>query len=208
MHGVVEVNRFAAAHIHRAHAETHLLRIDAIEIDQALQGGFQGRGVVIALHGSQSTQDEGRREARLIQTGNPQHRRQRRTPLIERGPLGQPRGQALRRRRRHQPPEIIQPLHPLLGRIPGNQRRVDGPNRHASHPLRMHLVLTERVIHPGLIRAQGTATLQHQRLAGLGHVDMGNSASGGGFRFFVVACTRLARGCGRSRMRFHQSPDY
>ena len=41
--GIVEIDEVAGLHVHSAHAEVHLLRVDAVEVDKALQRLLRGR---------------------------------------------------------------------------------------------------------------------------------------------------------------------
>jgi hypothetical protein len=60
-------------------------------------------------------------------------------------------------------PEFAQPFDPALGRVTGNQCRIDGADRYSRHPVRMEIVLGERLINPRLIGAERSAALQQQR---------------------------------------------
>jgi hypothetical protein len=44
--GAVEIDKIAAADVHRPDAETHSAGIDAVEVDEALQRGPEGGDVV------------------------------------------------------------------------------------------------------------------------------------------------------------------
>src|SRR5689334_10789714 len=59
-------------------------------------------------------------------------------------------------------PELPQPRHPVLRLVAGNQRAVDCADRGADHPVRLDAPFRERLVHAGLIGAQGTAALQHE----------------------------------------------
>jgi hypothetical protein len=70
----------------------------------------------------------------------------------------------------HEVPELAQPVDPVLGRVAGDQRGIDGADRDAGDPVRLQLGLAERGIHAGLVGTERPAALQHQGLAGLAHV--------------------------------------
>jgi hypothetical protein len=59
-------------------------------------------------------------------------------------------------------PEFPQPLDALLRRIAGNQRRIDGANRHAGDPIRMQVGLRQSLVDTALIGAKRTAALQDE----------------------------------------------
>src|ERR1700730_1827626 len=59
-------------------------------------------------------------------------------------------------------PERAQSLDPFSRRIAGNQRRVDGPDRNAGHPVRVQIRLSQRLIDARLVSAQSTPALQNQ----------------------------------------------
>jgi hypothetical protein len=56
-------------------------------------------------------------------------------------------------------PERAQFRHALLGRITGNDRRVDRADRYAGDPVGMKIGLGERLIDAALIRAERAAAL-------------------------------------------------
>ena len=59
-------------------------------------------------------------------------------------------------------PELAQTRDALLGRIAGDQRRVDRADRDSRDPIGMKIVLGERLIDPGLIGTERATALQHQ----------------------------------------------
>ncbi len=84
-------------------------------------------------------------------------------------------------------PEVVQPLDPAFRRIAGDQRRIDGADRHAGDPVRREPFLGEAIVDASLIGAQGAAALQHQDAAVVlvegrrrGRRRLGSSLAGGG----------------------------
>src|SRR6185312_14020081 len=60
-------------------------------------------------------------------------------------------------------PEFAQPFHPPLGRVAGDDRRVQRADRDAGQPVRLQAGLVQRLEHAGLVGAECAAALQHQR---------------------------------------------
>jgi hypothetical protein len=65
------------------------------------------------------------------------------------------------RRGTHRFPEFAQPGDALLGRITGDNCRIDSADRNSRNPIRMQVGFGERLIDSGLIGAKRTAAL-HQ----------------------------------------------
>ena len=59
-------------------------------------------------------------------------------------------------------PEFLEALHPLFGRIAGDDRGIDGADRNAGNPFRLETDMAKRLIGAGLIGAERAAALQHQ----------------------------------------------
>src|SRR5215470_17473812 len=59
-------------------------------------------------------------------------------------------------------PERTQPFEASLWRVAGDDRRVDGADRHAAHPARFEPTVLQRLIDPGLVGTERPAALQHQ----------------------------------------------
>ena len=59
-------------------------------------------------------------------------------------------------------PEGSQSLKATLGRIAGNDRRVDAADRNAADPVRLHAFFMQGLIDPGLIGAERAAALEDE----------------------------------------------
>jgi hypothetical protein len=166
----VEIGEIAAADIDRSDGETHFAGIDAVEIDEPRERRLQRSIVIIA---------------RFVRAaGRPQHRR-RQTGHEKVGCAEQEdiHGAGLidelmvllvlqfdmfeigdtERRRTHGLPKLAQARDTLLGRIAGDDRRIDRADRNPAHPVWLHAAFVQRLVHAGLVGAQRAATLQHQR---------------------------------------------
>jgi hypothetical protein len=60
-------------------------------------------------------------------------------------------------------PERTQAVESSAPRIAGDDRRIDGTDRHAGHPVWLDVGLVQGLIDAGLIGPEGAAALQHQR---------------------------------------------
>ena len=166
---VVEIGEVAGAHVHRADAEAHLARVDAVEIHQPLQRGAQGAGVVEA-GGAAAGEEEGRRQARLEEARHAARRDPRRRELIQPAARGfalpQPGpavAPAVVAGVAHQFPELAQPPDAALGRVAGDDGAVDGADGDAGDPGGGDAGRHQPLVHAGLIGAERAAALQQQR---------------------------------------------
>ena len=64
-----------------------------------------------------------------------------------------------------QVPKGLQLAQAVLGRIAGNDRRIDRADRNARNPVRLNAGFVHRLIDAGLIGAERAAALQHKRNA-------------------------------------------
>jgi hypothetical protein len=62
----------------------------------------------------------------------------------------------------HPRPEVLQPLQTVLGRIAGDQGRIDRPDRGSDHPVRFDPLFVQGFVDAGLVGAQRPAALQDQ----------------------------------------------
>ena len=80
----IEIDEIAAAHIDGADAESHFAGVDAVEVDEALQGGLERPRIIEArcFRGAIGVQPA-RELARQKEVRRAVHQRQGRTRLIE-----------------------------------------------------------------------------------------------------------------------------
>jgi hypothetical protein len=57
----------------------------------------------------------------------------------------------------------VQVLQPSLGRVAGDDRAVDGADRHAREPVRQVALLVQGLVHAGLVGAERATALEDQR---------------------------------------------
>lgn len=62
---------------------------------------------------------------------------------------------------RDEVPELLEPVDAPLRRVAGDQRGVDGADRHAGDPVDLLVALVRAGVDAGLVGAQGAAPLQH-----------------------------------------------
>src|SRR5262249_2579718 len=163
--GVVEIGEIAAAHFDRADAKAHLAGIDTLEIDQTLECRTQQRVVVIA----RSLRTAGRPNGWRWQARHKEIRRTEQqdiygTSLIEKlmlvvaefdlSEIGYAEW-----RSRHCVPKFAQRVHPLLRRIAGDDRRVNGADRDSGNPVGMQIGLDQCLINARLISPERAAPL-------------------------------------------------
>jgi hypothetical protein len=119
-----------------ADCEARAATCDEGKIDKRAQSLFQGchgaeAGVVASerIVRAEKCQRIGRKESRnAAEHGRPIRRR-----LGEAGPIRQtPELFAP-----HPPPELLEPLHAIVGLVAGNQAGIDGANRGADDPIRL-----------------------------------------------------------------------
>ncbi len=167
---VVEIGEVAGPDVGGADAEAGLARIDPVEIHQALEQRLERRDVVEAeVPGIAGRREDRRRKARLEEAGCAHQHDAQGAPLVhdlvlhvvldrEARHVGDAEG-----RGRHRLPEGAQLLDPLLRRIAGDQRRIDGADRDAGDPVRVEIGLGQRLVGTGLIGAQRAAALEEER---------------------------------------------
>ncbi len=150
---IVEIGEVAGANIDRPDAQPDVLGVDPVEIDQPLQRGLQGHGVIDAerFGGAGRIEDRGRNsggeEARRAE-----QRRAQRIGLIDPGAhltvakqgvgLGSVGDQS---------PEFRKFGDALARRIADDERRVDRTDRDARDPVRTLVDLAQRLVDPRLI---------------------------------------------------------
>ena len=180
---IVEVGEVARPDVDGADRQAHLARVDAIEVDEALQGRAQRRRVVETRRAGPWPRQVGRRHARLEKAGHALHEHAARRDLVDpgvqrvderhAGPLVAHDAVA---GRADQFPEFAQAFDPLLARIARDDRAVDGADRNAGHPRGLDARFQQLFVHAGLVRTERAAALQHEGDA----VEFG----GAGFRYF------------------------
>src|SRR5262245_14660265 len=77
-------------------------------------------------------------------------------------------------RNRDRLPKFAQRVDPLLRRIAGDDRRIDGADRNSCNPIGMQIVLCQRLINTGLISAERAAALKQQRDLFEGRAPLGH----------------------------------
>ncbi len=118
---------------------------------------------------ARSTEVGGQRGGRERRQTGAARRRRGNAPSRQARPLGrQDVGGAVAhpppaRRRADAVPEAPELVDPGLGRVAGDQRRVDRADRDPGDPIGVQLRLGKRLIGAGLVGAERAATLQHQR---------------------------------------------
>jgi hypothetical protein len=158
----VEVAHLAVADVDGADGEPRVTRRDAREVDEVGQRVAQrGRRVVTGAF-----------DAELRVRGQPRERvghEERGDAADDRGQVGRhvhDAGQESREVVRgvllDACPERAQPVEPVLPRVAGDQRRVDGADRRADHPVGLDTRFVHRLVDAGLVRAERAAALQHQ----------------------------------------------
>ena len=165
LRGRVEVLHVAGQHLDGADAQADRAGVEQIEIDQFVQRGIERRGIVDADRLGRAGRHENARAARAARRSRarPIKRGNRRAGLVEHFArivvVGEgPGGEAAR----HLFPERAQSLAATLGRIAGDDGRVDGADRDAGNPARHVAGLGQRGIRAGLISAERSAALQHE----------------------------------------------
>jgi len=166
----VEIDQVAAAHIHRAEAETRvmLFRVYTVEVDEALKRRSQRPRVIVArrLDGTgrmkprigDSRPEEARRSgggnrdcAHLIGERTPSFATSKETDEVRVEAHGRG-GDFL--------PELAQSVGSSFGRIAGDDGGVDGTDRNADDPVGMKLGLGQGFIDARLVGAERPAPLQ------------------------------------------------
>ena len=174
---VVEIDEVAGLDVDGADAEPRLLRVDQVEVGIGFERLLQRRGVVDAERlGRAGRVEGGRRNAR----GEEALHADRGGPVgaggVEHGAdlvAGQPGidgdtgGDLI--------PEGAKLGHAFLGRVAGDQRGIDGPNRDTGDPVGMLVGIGEAFIDAALIGPQRTAALQDEDAFGI--VQMGSHGS-------------------------------
>ena len=165
----VEVPEVAVPDVDRADRETHASRIEEVEIDQRFQRLLQRLGVVVADRAQRAGRLEWcGRNARHEEPLDAEQHGDRRVGLVDRvagavDPVQLRRQRRRReRKRRHLLPEFAQPGNAPLRRVAGDQRRVDGADRDARHPVRHLVHRRQRFEHAGLVGAERAAALQDE----------------------------------------------
>ena len=150
----------------------HFLRIDAVEVDKALQRRLQRRQVIVThIRGMGGAQERHQRRARREESGRAHHHDAEGPRLVqqavgvvvevvEKRIVGCVEGPERRRCNRF--PEVTQPLDAVLRRVARNDCGVDGANRDARHPVRSYLGLVKCLVDARLIGTQRTPALQQQ----------------------------------------------
>ena len=163
--GAVEIEEVAGAHVDRADAHPLLAAVEAIPVHQTLQRVAQFAGLVIAQRARRPRGGDPRIDlARLEEAGLSHRHGEHGAGLIAQVAehvAFQVRHPDLRPR--HRAPECLQRRKPLLGRVAGDERRVDGADGDARDPVGVAFGLAKRLIDASLIGAQRAAALQHQR---------------------------------------------
>ena len=138
--------------------------VQQVEIDQLFQGAGELARIIVAERGGRTGGLEpGKEKPGLEESGLPQHRGHEGARMVAQ----HAEHVAVRRvgpdlAARDQLPELPQPVQPVFRLVAGDDRGVDGADRHPGEPGRLAAGLGERVINPGLIGAQRAAALQHQ----------------------------------------------
>src|SRR6516162_5747405 len=163
--GRVEIDKIATAHVDRADTKTHLAGIDTIEIDQTLQRRAQRRVVVIARFVRTAWWPNGRRrQARHKEIRRAEQEDAHSARLIEQLVLGVVILDILKIgyaewRSRDRVPKFTQRVDPLLRRIAGDDRRVDGADGDSGNPIGMQIGLGQGLINARLIGAERATAL-------------------------------------------------
>jgi hypothetical protein len=192
--GIVEVGEVAGADVHGADAQAHLARVDAVEVDQALERGAQRFGVVVAGGAEGRPSRIGLAGARCEEAGHALQQHASGGQLVEpdayridegkRGPLVADYAVAAGA---HQFPEFAQARHPVLPGVAGDDGAVDGADRDPRHPGRLDAGFQQPFVDPGLVGAERAAALQHERDA----AELGRTRLG---RFVGCRCAFLEHG--------------
>ena len=172
-----EIDEIAAADIDGADAEPHLAAVDAVEVDEPLERAFERRGVVPAggLDRPRRSQIRRRPSRREEPLGALEQRcvgvesvEETAAPVAAQPAVGKSEiivGESEKvgnGRSGDLLPEGAQLVEPRLGRVAGDQRRVDRADGNPGHPLRLQVGFDQRLIDAGLERAERAAALQHQ----------------------------------------------
>src|SRR5262249_5858011 len=140
-----------------------LAGIDPVEIDQTLQRRAQWRVIVIARFVGTARWPNGRRrQARHKEIRRAEQQDAHGARLIEQLVLSVVILDMLKIRyaewrNRDRVPKLAQRVDPLLRRIAGDDRRIDGADRDSSYPIGMQIGLGERLIDTCLIGSQRAA---------------------------------------------------
>ena len=169
----VEIDEVAAAHIDGAKAETRVpvVGVDPVEVDEALEGGFEWPRVIVARRLDRAgwmkprIEESRLEEARRSGAGNHGG-----AHLIGKGAgsLALPKeaddtSVEAHGRRGDYFPEFAQPVDTSFRRIAGDDRGIDCADRNADDPVRMKPSLGQRLINTRLIGAERAAPLQQKR---------------------------------------------
>src|SRR5579871_3187851 len=169
---IVEVDEIAGSNVHGPHAEAHLARIDAVEVDQTFEGRAQACRVVETGGLERSRRmPPGHWHSRLKEAGCTDHESGRRAELIEPTATELPShpGHGLelcdlieRRRRSNALPKFPQPRNSLFRGVARDEGGVDGADGDSGNPVRVQLRFAERFVDARLVSAQRAAALQQQ----------------------------------------------
>ena len=158
----VEIAHFAGADMSRADRETRRAAIGQIEIDELVQRLLERNGRIIAgVIGTQRIGIAGMRQ-RIgpEETWNAMgHGRPIGQLLVEAGKRGAPVPYRLLL---HPLPELLQARQAVLGRVAGNEARIDRTDRGADDPVRLDAGFVQGLVDPGLVRAERAAALKHE----------------------------------------------
>src|SRR5882762_4959248 len=135
--GGIEINQVAGAHVDRADGNSQRGRVEALEIDQALERVLEQRRVVIADGGKRASRlQRRRRHPGCEEARHAENQRLSRREAVEPAmhvPIGRPH--RLGDRRADELPKFAQPGDALAGRIAGDERGVDRADRGAGDPV-------------------------------------------------------------------------
>ena len=162
--GRVEIFHVAGQHLHRADAQADLARVQQVEIDKLHERDLQRVGIVDADRLRRALRHEhGGRHARLEEARHAAHGGERGAGLVENAarivvgaerPGEQATGDTL--------PEFAQSRCPTVGRVAGDDGRIDGADGDAGKPSRHVAGVAQGFVGAGLIGAERPAALQHQ----------------------------------------------
>ena len=161
----IEIMEVTALQFHRADGQPHRPVVEQIPIHQRIKRRGERGAVVEAQRAGRAGGGEGgRQHPRQEETGHTRRRHPAGGPQMHRFAhmLAEPGCEAWQAAGRAVP-ERTQPLHPPPGRVPGNDRGVDRADRDAGDPVYLDRGGGQRLVDAGLVGAERTPALQHQR---------------------------------------------
>ena len=161
----IEEAEIATVDIDRADRQPHRPLVDHVPVDQPIERGDQRRGVIIAQRGGAPRGRKGRRQhPRAEEARHPRQRDKPCRPFVEEFAFALiAKDREARQRARYRRPEIAQRAYAFLGRIAGDQRGIDRPDRNSGDPVDLDPAFGQRFGDARLIASQRAPALEHQR---------------------------------------------